>query len=233
MTISSDTCVTCKVRNCSILKPCTITTLSALSTFKTAREFQKGEFIFEEGAPVKGVYFIKKGVVKIEKKAANGRSLILKIGGRGGIIGHRGHDHLNVQNCTATALSDVVCCFIPMNFFKEILKSAPDLERQLYEEYLNDLKQIEQRSLGLAYKNVREKVAEVLLLIAEIYGYTLQSRGFNIDLSRQDFADLTGTTKEQVSAALKEFERLSYLRYSGKRFYHIDLAMLKSISGNY
>jgi len=230
MTVSGNTCLTCKVRNCSILKPCTVDTLSTISTFKTERKFNKAELIFEQGEPTKGVYFIKKGIVKVEKKAPHGRSIIVKICGPGDIFGHRGPNSLIYQNHSATALSDAYCCFVPVIFFKEILNNSPDLEKQLTEEYQNDLEKMEQKSLSLAYKSVREKVAEVILLLSELYCYGPKTKNFSIDLSRQDFADLSCTTKEQVSATLKEFSRNSLIQYSGKKFNFIDVEKLKSLS---
>lgn len=232
MTINGDTCLTCKVRNCSsLLRPCTIETLSAISTFKNSCKFGKGNYIFCQGEQAKGVYFIKKGVIKIEKKVTNERSFILKISGRGEIIGHRGHDGSGIHYYSAQALSEVVCCFVPMTFFKEILKVSPDLEKQLSEQYRIDLERMEQRSFGLACKSVREKVAEALLLVSEFYCYSPKRKVLAIDLSRQDIADLTGTTKEQVSATLKDFERQSWIRCSGKHFSFLDLKALKSLSG--
>ncbi|MBS1640255.1 MAG: Crp/Fnr family transcriptional regulator [Bacteroidetes bacterium] len=230
MAINGDNCLTCKVRNCSILKPCTVTTLSAISTFKTSQKFKKGEYLFEQGSLNKGVFFIKKGVVKVEIKSAGGRSFIVKIGGRGGIVGHRGSDNKSIQNYTVTALSEVICCFISTTLFKKILQGAADLEKQLSEEYLNDLKLMELRSLSLAYKTVREKIAEIILLIADLYNYTSKQKSFSIDLTRQDFADLSGTTKEQVSAALKDFERNELIKYSGKKFNFINIQALKAIA---
>ncbi len=231
MTPSGNTCLTCRVKHCSILKPCTVETLSAISRFKTNYAFKKGETIIREGNVSEGVYFIKKGVVKIEKNAPHGRSFIINVCGQGNIIGHRSVHGNSVQKNTAIALCDVTCCFIPINYFNDILKNAPDLEKQITEDYLCHLDQLEKKSISLAFKTVKEKVAEVMLVLADIYNYEPKKQSFSIDLSRQDLADLTGATKEQVSSVLKEFERNSVIRYSGKNFYSLDTATLQSIAG--
>ncbi|MCO6497657.1 MAG: Crp/Fnr family transcriptional regulator [Chitinophagaceae bacterium] len=230
MTLNGNSCLTCKVRKSSILEPCAIGTINAISTFKNSRKYEKGEFLFKEGDDVKGVFFVKKGIVKVLKEVPGNRTLIFKICSRGEIVGHRGYDSRNIHKYSGVALSETDCCFVPISFFQDILKDAPDLEKQLTEEYLLDLERMEEKSVSLAYKTVREKVAEALVLVSNIYGYRGGNRPFSIDLSRQDFADLTGTTKEQVSAVLKEFSRDSLIRYSGKRFNFIDLDALKSLA---
>ncbi|MBW7839747.1 MAG: Crp/Fnr family transcriptional regulator [Chitinophagaceae bacterium] len=233
MTVNGNGCLTCKVRKSSVLEPCAIGTLSAISTFKNSRKFEKGEFLFKEGEEVKGVFFIKKGVVKVLKEVPGYRTLIFKVCAKGEIVGHRGYDSKNIHKYSGVALSETECCFVPIVFFKEILRDSPDLEKQLMEEYLIDLERMEQKSMSLAYKSVKEKVAEAILLVSGVYDYHVKRRSFNIDLSRQDFADLTGTTKEQVSAVLKEFSRDSLIRYSGKKFNFIDLDALKSVAATY
>lgn len=221
-----ESCLTCKVRQFSILKPCGDATLNAISRHKTKVFFKKGEFIFQVGDPFLGVHFIKSGVVKLERISSSGRPFIVKIGGRGGIIGHRERTNQYIRNYSATALSDVVTCFIPAESLNEIILNSSDLESQIMEEHLRDLTMLEQKSVDLAYKNVREKIADAILLIADIYNYPKTRKSFTIDFSRQDIANLTGTTKEQVSATLKEFAREGILKYSGKWFYFIDLVAL-------
>ena len=226
-----DTCLTCKVRGNSILKPCSEATLLAISHFKAKTKYKKGESIFQTGEPYRGVFLIKYGVVKLERVSAGGRPFIVKIVGNGGIIGHRERNNKFIQHYSATALSEVECCFIPAESFKEILKNSPDLENQIGEEHLKDLAMLEQKTMNLAYQSVREKIADALLLITEVYNYSQTHKSFCIDLSRQDISNLTGTTKEQVSATLKDFARSGIIKYSGKSFYFIQIDALKEIIG--
>ena len=229
MTVNGNGCLTCKVRKSSVLEPCAIGTLSAISTFKNSRKFEKGEFLFKEGDEVKGVFFIKKGVVKVLKEVPGYRTLIFKVCAKGEIVGHRGYDSKNIHKYSGVALSETECCFVPIVFFKEILRDSPDLEKQLMEEYLIDLERMEQKSMSLAYKSVKEKVAEAILLVSGVYEYHVKRKSFNIDLSRQDFADLTGTTKEQVSKYYGEFESLDIIAAKGRLLHVKNMEKLEEI----
>jgi CRP-like cAMP-binding protein len=54
--------------------------------------------------------------------------------------------------------------------------------------------------------NIREKVAEAFVYMNETFGTDNATKTLNIDLSRQEIADTAGTTSEQVSRQLSNFE---------------------------
>jgi CRP-like cAMP-binding protein len=113
-----DTCLTCKVRGNSILKPCSDTTLLAISHFKAKTKYKKGESIFQTGEPYRGVFLIKYGVVKLERVSAGGRPFIVKIVGME-VLSVIERNNKFIQHYSATALSEVECCFIPAESFKK------------------------------------------------------------------------------------------------------------------
>jgi CRP-like cAMP-binding protein len=164
--------------------------LLAISHFKAKTKYKKGESIFQTGEPYRGVFLIKYGVVKLERVSAGGRPFIVKIVGME-VLSVIERNNKFIQHYSATALSEVECCFIPAESFKEILKNSPDLENQIGEEHLKDLAMLEQKTMNLAYQSVREKIADALLLITEVYNYSQTHKSFCIDLSRQDIANLT------------------------------------------
>lgn len=226
-------CVTCKVKNCSILKECEVTTLRSLSNVKLTKSLKKGEKLFSEGDPVLGVYFIKKGFLKIELNGKQGRPLILQIAGQGSVFGHRTNFlHAN-HPCSVTAVSDTQYCYIPSALFSSIVETSSALKKQIINQLLNEIELAEKKSVNLAHKSVREKVAESLLLLARVYAYEKKRQSFCIHFCRQDIADLTGTTKEQVSKTLNDFEKEKLIRCSAKKFTYLDLDSLRCISAPY
>ncbi|MCC6289607.1 MAG: Crp/Fnr family transcriptional regulator [Chitinophagaceae bacterium] len=233
MAITQYDCITCKVRNCSILNNCDVNTLTAISTYKLSRSLQKGERLFSEGDPVLGVCFIKKGFLKVELNGKQGRPLILRIAGRGTVFGHRASVRHSVHTCSATAVSEVQYCYVPNELFGEIADKSPVLKLQIINQFLDELELVEKKAINLAHKTVREKVAEALLLLAEAYQYEERKQSFRISFCRQDIADLAGTTKEQVSKILKDFEKEGLIKCAAKKFSYLNTARLRSISNNH
>lgn len=227
--VSRYECITCKVRNCSFLNNCDTHTLKLISTYKVSRSIKKGEKLFSEGDEVMGVYFIKKGFLRIELNGKVDRPLVLKFAGKGTVLGHRTNINHSAHHSTATAITDVAYCFIPAMAFRDITCDSPTLRQQIVDQLLRELILTEKKTLQLAHKSVREKVAEALLQITNIHGYDDRKQSFRTSFCRQDIADLAGTTKEQVSKIMKDFEKERLIKYTGKRFNYINLNQLRSI----
>jgi CRP-like cAMP-binding protein len=223
-------CITCKTKNCSILKECDTATLCCISNAKITKTLKKGEKLFSEGDPVQGIYLIKKGFLKVELNGKQGRPLILQIAGRGTLFGHRANSMHPYHPCSVTAASDTLYCYIPSLLFDGIVEKSPLLKKQIINQFLNEIELAEKKSVILAHKTVREKVAEALLLFARLYDYEKKHQSFSIHFCRQDIADLTGTTKEQVSKTLNDFEKEKLVKCSAKKFLYLDTNSLRGIA---
>lgn len=223
-------CLTCKARTCSILNSCGKDALRAISATKQPRVLSKGERLFSEGDLKRGVSFIKKGFLKVELSGRAGRPLILRIAGKGAVFGHRINSGHMFYPYTATAVSDVDYCFISYNQFQHIMDESALLRRQVVNQFLDEMELAEKRALFLAHKTVRQKVAEALLVLAEAYEYTDEKSMFRITMGRQEIADLAGTTKEQVSKVLRDFEHEGHIRFTAKEFSYLNIAVLQDIS---
>jgi len=225
-------CITCKVRGCSLLSTCDAPTLATISTYKLPRSLQKGERLFSEGDPVRGICFIKKGFLKVELNGKQGRPLILRIAGKGSVFGHRANASHSSHTSSATAVSEVLYCYIPYDLFNEIVDKSPVLRQQIINYFLDELELVEKKALNLAHKTVREKVAEALLLLADAYQYEEKKRSFRINFCRQDIADLADTTKEQVSKILKDFEKEGLIKCAAKKFSYLNTPKLRAAAGH-
>ncbi|MBS1950047.1 MAG: hypothetical protein OJF59_002304 [Cytophagales bacterium] len=232
MAVTPHDCITCKVRSCSILDTCDTKTLAAISAYKLSRSLQKGERLFSEGDPILGVCFIKKGFLKVELNGKLSRPLILRIAGKGAIFGHRVNARHTFHSCSATATSEVQYCYIPYDLFNEIICKSPMLKQQVVNQYLVELEQVERKAVYLAHKTVREKMAEALLLLAEAYQYEEKKQSFRISFCRQDIADLAGTTKEQVSKTLKDFEKEGMIKCAAKKFNYLNIVRLQAVTSH-
>lgn len=224
-------CLTCKARGCSVLESCDEPTLMTISAFKFTKLLQRGQRLVTEGDPVEGIYFIKKGVLKTVLTGRNNKPYLFRISGTGSVFGYRMDTEQSRHPGTVTALSDVIYCYVPNRVFDNITQSNLLLRRQIRNLFLVELNQLRQSAISLAHKKVREKIAEALLMLVAIYLKEENSTVFSIDLSRQDIADLTGTTKEQVSKTLKDFEREGLLNCNGRKFNFINQLKLQFIAG--
>ena len=177
-----------------------------------------------------GNIFIKRGFLKVELNGKYGRPLILQIVGKGSVFGHRANFMHAFHSCSVTAATDAQYCYIPTSLFDGIVEKSLTLKKQLINQFLNEIELAEKKSVQLAHKSVREKIAEALLVFARIYDYDKKSKSFYIDFCRQEIADLTGTTKEQVSKTLNDFEKEKLIKCRAKKFSYMALNSLRCIA---
>ena len=222
-------CLTCNVRDCVLMKHCERELLATVQPFKHQYQFKKGENIFHEGDPVRGIHFIQSGVVKQELNGSKGRPFILKLGNHGQPMGHRSILNGESQPYTATAVEDSRVCFVELDFFRNLIRKSESMRTELDRIYLREISLAESRLLSVAHQSVREKIASVLLHMAEVYNYQDEGSGIKVQVDRQEMADMAGTTKEQVSKILAQFTKEKVIRFRAKHFKYLDIPRLKKI----
>lgn len=102
-------CNFCTIRKTTIFADLKEDDLNRIERFIVEKTFPKRHIIFWEDDPVKNIYLIKRGNIKLYKTQSDGRSQILRIDGTGGVLGFDslfGDKYLS----TAEAISESVLC---------------------------------------------------------------------------------------------------------------------------
>jgi CRP-like cAMP-binding protein len=202
----------------------------AYKAFKHHYEFKHGEMLFREGDEINGMYFVQSGVIKLEMNAETQRPFILRMIGAGQTMGHRFLNYTGLQPYTATVVEDTRVCFIELGFFKNLLQKNDLLREEIRKIYLNEIRSTETKLLQIAQQTVREKVASILVHLAETYNYKQTGMGIRVHVDRQEMADLAGTTKEQISRILADFDQEQLIRFRAKHFKYIAVDQLRQIA---
>ena len=210
----------CKLDTCAMCRFCLPEWLPAIDLHRRSYEVKKGELIFKEGDPVKHVYFVNSGAVKVHKQWGEEKELIVRFAKTGEIFGHRGLGESVVYPVSATAIQHSVLCVIEIDFFLSTLKVNTGYLYNLMLFFAEDLRISEQRMRDLAHKTVKARIATALLTLARKFGLTAK-KCLSIPISRQDLASYTGTTYETVFRVLFELQDAGYVAMQGK-----DIALL-------
>lgn len=177
--------------------------------------FKKGQAIFREDDPVTGFYFLHEGKVKIHKKWGDDKDLIIKLAKEGDVLGHRGIGAEQHYPVSATAIEDASVCFISTEFLKTTLRINPELTYQLMLYYAKDLQEAEKGMRNMVHMDVKSRIADTLLKIAEVFGCE-EDGTIKGTLARQDVASYAGTTYETIFKVLNEFTADHIIELSGK-----------------
>jgi CRP/FNR family transcriptional regulator len=168
-----------------------------LSDVSLVRTYPKGETIFSEGDPSDFLYTIANGRVKVVKMLPAGKEVILEILGAGDPLGAVAAYESRPYPASAVTLEETTCILVKRGAFFALLESCPSLVRGLLVGLSFRLIELTRRIAEVTGSRVEARFAHLFLKLAERVGRPEASGIFiPMSLSRQDLADLTGTTIE-------------------------------------
>ena len=210
-------------------------TLSPIDRETVAREtsvrsYSKGLTIFEEGEPSDAFYTIASGRVKIFKMLPSGKDLILEVFGTGDPLGAVAAYDGRPFPASAVAIEDTTCLVIPRPAFFKLLEQHPTLVRGLLLGLTHRLVELTNRLAELSAGTIERRFARLFLKLASEMGH--QERGGTfvpLSLSRQELADMTGTTIETCIRIMSRWGKQNVVRTEKDGFVVLDKHALETV----
>jgi len=189
-----------------------------LASLADLRDFQRGDAIWREGDPAEHLTVILRGRVKIVRHGESG-DVILELFGEGEPVGAIAVYNYMPYPASAICLEPVTLLRLPRREYFELLDRNPEFARGIIRE-LTRLTIALTRKLGEQRgQRVDARIAQLFLTLAERMGReTAEGIEIPIQLSRQEVADLVGTTVESAIRVLSRWGREGLLVSGEKRF---------------
>lgn len=227
--INCDHCINAK---CLVKQVSNKLLYKELNSEKRIIFFNANQKILVEGMPFEDVSILQNGKVKIYKYGFNKKAQIIRLSEGGDLIGHRGF-YKDKMPITAKTIEASRVCIIPKPIFTRLLECDLNFVNKLMMFYAEELYDSEVLTLKHSHMTVKELIADTLIRIIEAYGLEKKSNALNVKLSRQEIAEIAGTTKEQVSKYLYEFQEEELILIKGKQIIPKSLEGLKKIVTEY
>jgi CRP-like cAMP-binding protein/CheY-like chemotaxis protein len=184
-----------------------------LSENRPSRTLKKKDLLFMEGQTPNDLYFIEKGKVKTYKVNYDGKELITGIHKEGDFLGFVPLLEDKVYNENAEVLEDARITIIPKADFVTLIYSSKDVARKFIKMLSNNLDEMENRLLDIAYQSVRQRVAGALLKMNESFAST--NKDSLITIARKDISSIVGTATESLNRTLADFKDEGLIEISG------------------
>ncbi|MBX7240984.1 MAG: Crp/Fnr family transcriptional regulator [Bacteroidia bacterium] len=223
-------CIECKQRKNSIFCKTGEDSLEKMDDYKSCNIYKKGQTIFQQSQYAFGVYCINAGKAKLVQTGEEGKEQIVRLAKEGDVLGYRAllsGDHYSV---TAIAIEDANICFIPKETFFDVLDKESTISTQIMKRLAEDLKRAQERITNFTQKTVRERAAETLLFLKEVFGFESDGTTLNVTLSREEMASLMGTATETTIRLLSELKNDHIIEYNGKRIRLLKIRELTKIA---
>ena len=178
----------------------------AMSPLCRVRGYEKGESIFREGEPADRIHFVVLGRVKIVK-SAGGRDVILEILGPGEPVGAVAVFERKPFPASAVTIEGTSILSIPEREFFQLVETRPEMMRRLLAGLTYRLMMVNKRLADMT-GSAEYRAARLFLTLSDRVGTPADGGIFiPLALSRQEIADLIGTTLETAIRLMSRWQK--------------------------
>ncbi len=173
------------------------------------REYKKGDYIFFEGDEEPGIYIVEDGIVKLTKETADGKTVILRLVTPGEVFGWLVLGESKPESTyTAQALVDTKVLHISNADFVRLLTKYPAIAVKITCDASKRVLEAYDRLKSLAAEKVEGRIANLLLDLSKKIGREENGKlVINAPITRQDLAEMTGTTVETAIRIISKWKK--------------------------
>ncbi|MCP4605140.1 MAG: Crp/Fnr family transcriptional regulator [Proteobacteria bacterium] len=171
---------------------------------------EKQAFVWNEGDTSRYLYLIMSGRVKLIKHSETGKDVIIEIFGPQEPIGEMSLLVGGTYTTAAVCLSHTALLCVPRKQILDLLATVPGVALRALRGMARRQRMLMQKIKELAAGGVEYRMAHLLLKLADRIGEESSDAGITIPLvlSRQDIADLVGTTVETAIRVMSRWRKM-------------------------
>jgi len=191
-------------------------------------DFPSGHKIFAEGQPGDRVYVIISGIVKLACTVAHRRQVVRALLGPGDVLGELTTFDTAPHSGTATCQSLVRTAWLTTSSVRGLIRRQPELTNRWLQALAHQIRSRDAELVGMSSVDVAARVARQLVMLAQRFGEEVDGTlCVHHSLTRREFAELVGASKESVSRALAEFVERGWLVTTSGGFELLDLDQVR------
>lgn len=177
----------------------------------------KDQTVFEQEGEAHSFFLLLDGHARVVKTTPDGQQVIVRYISPGELMGIAHALGHSTYPASAVAAVDCVVLAWPGHLWPELVGSFPSFGTSTYKTVGARLQETQARVVELATEQVEQRVAHALLRLVKQTGKKTDE-GILIDfpISRQDIAEMTGTTLHTVSRLLTAWEEKGLVK-SGRQ----------------
>jgi CRP-like cAMP-binding protein len=168
--------------------------------------------VFSEGSPAEALFFLESGLVKLYKRGADNKELILQIISSGELFGEQALTGESSRSVAAEILHEGVIYVIPRELFLRACERRPEFWRELSMFLTARNRQLEKKVELLCLRDVEYRILYYMAELAGTFGAKSIGSEYSIPLSQGELASLIGATRETTSTTLNALARRGVIR---------------------
>lgn len=192
---------------------------SRLAALATLRDYARGDSLWRAGDPAENLTVIVRGRVKLVG-SSGGNDVILELFGPGEPVGAIAVYNYIPYPASAVCMEPTTLLVLPRRDYFELLDRYPEFARAIIRDLTKLFLSLTRKVEEMRGQRIEVRVAQLFLNLAERMGKPGKNGSIeiSIELSRQEVADLVGTTVETAIRVLSKWGRDGILVTGEKRF---------------
>lgn len=219
----------CFTEDHPVFKELTPEQLDDINYDKTCSTYKRGTIVFQENHRINGFYCVMTGILKMYKTGIDGKEQIIRFAKPGDVIGYRSVLSSELACTTARVIEDATVCYIPSDHLFTLLNNNSSFAMKLMQLTCMELGEANNYITDIAQKTVRERLAEILLLLKDRFDLD-ENQVLQISLTREELANIVGTATESVIRLLSEFKQDKLIELQGRKIKILNLTGLQKIA---
>jgi CRP-like cAMP-binding protein len=167
--------------------------------------YKRRETIHLAGDPVRQIVLLTSGCVKIMQIGQNGSEVILRLNGPGEVFGMGWANTQSRHSSSAQALTTSTALVWEISAFESLAERFPALRRNTMQMLCKRLEDLEERFREVSTEKVAARLSREIVRLLNQVGRRVDG-AVQINLSREELAQLTGTTLFTVSRLLSDWD---------------------------
>jgi CRP/FNR family transcriptional regulator len=199
--------------------------LTGLAKITTERRFNPGEIIFFEGDTPEWFYIVAEGRVKAFKQSSSGKEFTIAFFSPGEIFGEVAvfENKPYPASASAQSVGETVVLGIKREELLAFLAKHPGVALRIIGVLGERLRNAQSRLGDMAGERAVARLAGILLMLSS-------KMGNELPFTRQEIADMTGTTIETAIRILSRLKSGGVIRSTRGKIIIIDEAKLNALS---
>jgi CRP-like cAMP-binding protein len=177
---------------------------SRLSEKYDPEDYERRQTLYNEGKHPRFLFYLIRGKIKCFRTNQDGKEYITNLYSDGDFIGYSALLEGSSYEDTAVVIEDAEVLAIPKDDFLQMIYNDIGIASKFIHIISKNVKEKEERLLGLAYNSLRKRVATALVDIAN--KFNLKEQHKPIEISREEIAQYVGTATESLIRTLSDFK---------------------------
>jgi CRP-like cAMP-binding protein len=201
--------------------------IEVLDNMSTMQPVKKGTVIISPIKPIKALFLLKKGQVRLYRVNAQGKQFTTDILVDGNLFGETTSFSITDNEMYVEAMTDTYLCTMAKDEFETFIEKNPQIALKLINILTSRLKDTYDLSERIALGDVKYRVLYLLVRLSERSGKRKNEwQTIEMRLTHNDIATMVGSTRETVSSIISQLRKDGLLK-RGLLYYSIDADQVK------